>query len=166
MASEKTPLIINNPSADSLVGSGPPTPTNNVVHGSSDSQPTVYFLERRPSDVSHHTSSHRQNTDAEEIETIPEGSRIEEFQPRPVSAGSLAGSSKSPSHRSSHKSWLDFFKNVNKKSHAFAGNKILLEYSCYILYMLFSQIYFKYYICYSHKYITPTFIQPLVVPHQ
>lgn len=132
MASEKTPLIINNPSADSLVGSGPPTPTNNVVHGSSDSQPTVYFLERRPSDVSH-PSSHRQNTDAE-IETIPEGSRIEEFQPRPVSAdvGSLAGSSKSPSHRSSHKSWLDFFKNVNKKSHAFAGNKILL-YSCLII---------------------------------
>ena len=156
MASEKTPLIINNPSADSLVGSGPPTPPNNVVHGSSDSQPTVYFLERRPSDVSHHTS-HKQNTDAEEIETIPEGSRIEEFQPRPVSAdvGSLAGSSKSPSHRSSHKSWLDFFKNVNKKSQAFAGNKILL-YSCLI----------SNYICYSHQYITPTFIQPLVVPHQ
>ena len=151
MASEKTPLIINNPSADSLVGSGPPTPTNNVVHGSSDSQPTVYFLERRPSDVSHHTS-HKQNTDAEEIETIPEGSRIEEFQPRPVSAdvGSLAGSSKSPSHRSSHKSWLDFFKNVNKKSHAFAGNKILL-YSCLII---------------IYVILTNTFIQPLVVPHQ
>ena len=151
MASEKTPLIVNNPSADSLVGSGPPTPTNNVVHGSSDSQPTVYFLERRPSDVSHHTS-HKQNTDAEEIETIPEGSRIEEFQPRPVSAdvGSLAGSSKSPSHRSSHKSWLDFFKNVNKKSHAFAGNKILL-YSCLII---------------IYVILTNTFIQPLVVPHQ
>eukprot|EP00571_Detonula_confervacea_P012550 CAMPEP_0172311128 /NCGR_PEP_ID=MMETSP1058-20130122/13823_1 /TAXON_ID=83371 /ORGANISM="Detonula confervacea, Strain CCMP 353" /LENGTH=235 /DNA_ID=CAMNT_0013024209 /DNA_START=20 /DNA_END=727 /DNA_ORIENTATION=+ len=109
MASEKTPLI---PS-----GITPPS-------DASGDKPTVYFLERRDSNVSHHSVNHNNvtsNLDAEEIETIPEGSTVDNFNPRPVSVvgGSIAGGSTSSSSR--HNGWLDFFKNVGKKSNAFAS---------------------------------------------
>lgn len=116
MASESTPLI---PS-----GVTPPS-------SASGDHPTVYFLERRDSGVSHHTSQNTNHViaqDAEEIETIPEGSTIEEFNPRPVSvagdvsrAGSAGGRPSSPRHGGGHGGWLDFFKNVGKKSNAFAA---------------------------------------------
>ena len=107
MASEQTPLI---PS-----GVTPPS-------DASDDKPTVYFLERRDSNLSHHTpnpSAQLAGQDAEEIETIPEGSTVEEFNPRPVLGGSKTGAS--VSSKKSHHGWLDFFKNVGKKSNAFAA---------------------------------------------
>lgn len=109
MANEKTPLI---PS-----GVTPPS-------DASGSQPTVYFLERRDSNVSHHTSNNITAIgDAEEIETIPEGSTVESFKPRPVvGVGSVTGESSSRSLRANKRnSWFNFFKNVGKKSNAFAA---------------------------------------------
>ncbi|KAL7525016.1 hypothetical protein ACHAXR_000824 [Thalassiosira sp. AJA248-18] len=115
MASEKTPLI---PS-----GVTPPS-------DASGDKPTVYFLERRDSNVSHHTSNNVLAQEAEEIETIPEGATVEEFNPRPVSVsgdvvGSITGGGGPPSVRSGgggHGWFNNFFKNVGKKSNAFASS--------------------------------------------
>ena len=116
-SSEKTPL---------LIPSGITPPSN-----ASGDTPTVYFLERRDSNASHHTSTsnhHRSNSaiaqEAAEIETIPEGSIVEDFNPRPVSSV-VSGNNNSkigPSSSSSRNhGWFDFFKNVGKKSNAFAS---------------------------------------------
>lgn len=110
---QQTPLLI--PS-----GVTPPS-------GASGDHPTVYFLgvERRNSDASHSVprSATGNNNDAvaaqeaEEIETIPEGSTVQDFNPRPVSSASIT----SATGRHSRRGWLDFFKNVGKKSNAFAS---------------------------------------------
>jgi len=116
MSSEKTPLI----------SSGPPPSSSGGAAATSDSGPAVhYFLERTNSNVSQFNNNNTTNTDAEEVDTLPEGSIPEQFQPRPVSVsgdvavGSLAGSSKSP--RGSKKNWFNFFKNIRRKSNAFAA---------------------------------------------
>ncbi|KAL7528744.1 hypothetical protein ACHAWF_002685 [Thalassiosira exigua] len=104
MSTEKTPLI----------PSGVTPPSN-----ASGDLSTVYFLERRDSNVSHPTTNNViPAQDAEEIETIPEGSTVEEFNPRPVSV--VSGSRASVTGKKPH-GWLDFFKNVGKKSNAFAA---------------------------------------------
>lgn len=109
----------------------------------SGDKPTVYFLERRDSNVSHTASGNVVvGQDAEEIETIPEGSVAEAFRPRPVNSsisgdarsvgsrgsknsnqppGSRIGNKNSQSSHSHSHGWLDFFKNVGKKSNAFAA---------------------------------------------
>lgn len=118
MASEKTPLI----------------------------QTTVYFLERQNSNAS--SSTHRRvhsnassslnpnnnnaiAQDSEEIETIPEGSTVGDFNPRPLTGGNRSitskysrGTSSSRGHRGGGGGgWLHFFQNVvsKKKSHAHDG---------------------------------------------
>lgn len=110
MASESTPLI---PS-----GVTPPS-------DASGDRPTVYFLERRDSTASHSVQHNVAQTllDAEEVETIPEGSVIEQFNPRPVSVSGdhNVGSVASGGPKSSRHGWFDFFKNVGKKSNAFAS---------------------------------------------
>ena len=117
MASESTPLI---PS-----GVTPPS-------DASDDKPTVYFLERRDSNVSHsHASVNTPSIlarEVEETETIPEGSTTEQFKPRPVSVAASVvsngsrGGGGSPRHQSAAGGeWFNnFFKNVGKKSHPFA----------------------------------------------
>ncbi|KAL9187449.1 hypothetical protein ACHAXT_001552 [Thalassiosira profunda] len=104
MTSESTPLIPR--------GVTPPS-------DASGDKPTVYFLERRDSHLSHGATASVAGQDAEEIETIPEGSTVEAFEPRPV--GSLAGSSREGHRKKKSHGWLAFFKNVNKKSNAFAS---------------------------------------------
>jgi hypothetical protein len=118
-ADESTPLINNMP------------PSN-----ASDNTPTVYFLERRDSMTAQSaaTPMGANLTDAEEIETIPEGSKVEEFQPRPVGAaeGRLAGSG-SKTQEKSGGGWFSFFNNVGKKSNAFAGTSAVIDTSAVIL---------------------------------
>ena len=104
MASEKTPLI---PSGT--------TPPSNAMGDKS----TVYFLERQKSIDSRQVSVavSEAAVDAEEIETLPEGSVPDQFTPRPVSGASIRSSSvaaKGPG-------WIDFLKNVGRKSNAFAA---------------------------------------------
>jgi hypothetical protein len=104
MASEKTPLI---PSGT--------TPPSNAIGDKS----TVYFLERQKSIDSRQISVvvSQAAVDAEEIETLPEGSVPDQFTPRPVSGASIRSSSvaaKGPG-------WIDFLKNVGRKSNAFAA---------------------------------------------
>jgi uncharacterized membrane protein YidH (DUF202 family) len=55
-------------------------------------QPTVYFLERRDSKLSAsvNISADTAQADAEEIETLPEGSTASNFEPRPVTAAGVA----------------------------------------------------------------------------
>jgi len=118
MASEQTPLLI--PS-----GVTPPS-------SASGDHPTVYFLgvERRNSDASHSVSRSASGSgnnnavaaqEAEEIETIPEGSTVQDFNPRPVSSAASVTSAATGTH-SRRGGWLDFFKNVGKKSNAFAAS--------------------------------------------
>ncbi|KAL3764857.1 hypothetical protein ACHAW5_008473 [Stephanodiscus triporus] len=104
MASEKTPLM------------GGSTPPSNAIGDKS----TVYFLERQKSIDSRQVSIaiSQAAVDAEEIETLPEGSVPDQFTPRPVSAGSLRSSSRAAKGPAG---WLEFFKNVGKKSNAFAA---------------------------------------------
>jgi hypothetical protein len=106
MASEKTPLI---PSRT--------TPPSNAMGDKS----TVYFLERQKSIDSRQVSVavSQAAVDAEEIETLPEGSVPDQFTPRPVSAG--GASIRSSSAAAKGPGWLEFFKNVGKKSNAFAA---------------------------------------------
>lgn len=109
MASEKTPLV---PSGIA------PSPSD-----ASGDKHTVYFLERNNSNASHHrrVNSNVVDLDAEEIETIPEGSTAGDFDPRPVSVtgggGSVTSGPKPP-----RGGWLQFFRNVGKKSQAFASS--------------------------------------------
>jgi len=77
----------------------------------SGDKPTVYFLERQKSEAI--------AKDAVEIETVPEGSTVEEFSPRPVSV--TRGTSSSRQAASSRPGWFDFFSNIGKKSNAFAA---------------------------------------------
>lgn len=109
MASENTPLI--------PAGVTPPS-------NASGDKPTVYFLERRPSDASSYqqgSAAAPNHTDAEEIETIPEGSVIGEFNPRPVSVSGGASISSGGHKKRGGGGWFDFVKNVTKKSNAFAA---------------------------------------------
>lgn len=96
MASEKTPLI---PS-------------------SSGGEQTVYFLERRES-IRDATPVNMAQQDNEEIETLPDGSTTDQFSARPMTATGRADvinpSSKKP------KGWFSFFRNVSRKSNAFAA---------------------------------------------
>ena len=112
MASEKTPLI---PS-----GVIPPSEA-------SGNTPTVYFLERRDSNLP--TSSNQPAsanlTDAEEIETLPEGSTVEEFNPRPVSSTDGRLDNRAGSVRNQG-GWLSFFTNVGKKTNAVTGDGSLV----------------------------------------
>ena len=116
MSSEKTPLI----------SSGPPPSSSSDAAATSDAPAVHYFLERTNSNVSQFNNNNTTNTDAEEVDTLPEGSIPEQFQPRPVSVSgdvavvSLAGSSKSP-RGYSKKNWFNFFKNIRRKSNAFAA---------------------------------------------
>ena len=116
MSSEKTPLISSGP---------PPSSSPGGAAATSDSPAVHYFLERTNSIASQFTNTN--NTEAEEVDTLPEGSIPEQFQPRPVSVsgdvavGSLAGSpSKSPRGQSKQ-NWFNFFKNIRRKSNAFAA---------------------------------------------
>ncbi|KAL7445152.1 hypothetical protein ACHAXH_007820 [Discostella pseudostelligera] len=96
MPSERTPLMKG--------GVVPPS-------DASGDKPTVYFLERQKSEAI--------AKDAVEIETVPEGSTLEEFSPRPVSV--TRGTSSSRQAASSRPGWFDFFSNIGKKSNAFAA---------------------------------------------
>jgi len=104
MASEKTPLI--------PIPSGVVPPSN-----AAGEQPTVYFLERREStrDV---TPVNMSQTDAEEIESIPDGSTTDQFSARRMTAMGRV-ENLTPKNKSS--GFLSFFKNVSKKSNAFAA---------------------------------------------
>ncbi|KAL7507447.1 hypothetical protein ACHAXN_004630 [Cyclotella atomus] len=53
-------------------------------------QPTVYFLERRDSKLSTSVNIDTAQADAEEIETLPEGSTASNFEPRPITAAGVA----------------------------------------------------------------------------
>jgi len=118
MSSEKTPLISSGP---------PPSSSGGAAATSSDSPAVHYFLERTNSNVSQFNNNNTTNTDAEEVDTLPEGSIPEQFQPRLVSVsgdvavGSLAGSSSKSPRGSSKKNWFNFFKNIRRKSNAFAA---------------------------------------------
>ena len=96
MASEKTPLIPSSPGGEQ----------------------TVYFLERRES-IRDATPVNMAQQDNEEIETLPDGSTTDQFSARPMTATGRADvinpSSKKP------KSWLSFFRNVSRKTNAFAA---------------------------------------------
>jgi uncharacterized membrane protein YidH (DUF202 family) len=104
MASEKTPLI----------------PSSGVVSSPSNAggEQTVYFLERRES-IRDATPVNMAQQDIEEIETLPDGSTTDQFSARPMTATGRADvinpSSKKP------KGWLSFFRNVSRKSNAFAA---------------------------------------------
>ena len=95
MPSERTPLMKG--------GVVPPS-------DASGDKPTVYFLERQKSEAI--------AKDAVEIETVPEGSTVEEFSPRPVSVTRGASSRQAASSRPG---WFDFFSNIGKKSNAFSA---------------------------------------------
>ena len=118
MSSEKTPLISSGP---------PPSSSGGSAATSSDSPAVHYFLERTNSNVSQFNNNNTTNTEAEEVDTLPEGSIPEQFQPRPVSVsgdvavGSLAGSSSKSPRGQSKKNWFNFFKNIRRKSNAFAA---------------------------------------------
>lgn len=80
-------------------------------------QPTVYFLERRES-MREGTPINTSHADAEEIETIPDGSTTDQFSARRMTAtGRLE--SLPPTKKSN--GLFSFFKNVSKKSNAFAA---------------------------------------------
>lgn len=80
-------------------------------------QPTVYFLERHES-MRDSTPINTSRADAEEIETIPDGSTTDQFSARRMTAtGRLE--SLPPAKKSN--GLFSFFKNVSKKSNAFAA---------------------------------------------
>ncbi len=118
MVSETTPLI---PS-----GVTPPS-------DAPGSSPTVYFIERRDSNAAHSAANPTSvnQTDAEEIETIPEGSTVEEFNPRPLTTvgdrSNVDGAATSSKSKRRGGGWISFFSNVGKKSNAFAGNPSIME---------------------------------------
>jgi len=100
-ASEKTPLI----------PSGVVPPSN--VAGE---QPTVYFLGERRESMRTATPINTSLTDAEEIETIPDGSIADQFSARRMTA-----TGRMENLTPTKKSLFSFFKNVSKKSNAFAA---------------------------------------------
>jgi len=101
-ASEKTPLI----------PSGVVPPSN--VAGE---QPTVYFLGERRESMRAATPINTSLTDAEEIETIPDGSIADQFSARRMTAtGRMENLTPTKSN-----GLFSFFKNVSKKSNAFAA---------------------------------------------
>ena len=93
-SSEKTPLVV---------------PPSNVT----GEQPTVYFLERRDS-MPINTSQ----ADAEEFETIPDGSVADQFSARRMTA---TGRMENLTPTKKSNGLFSFFKNVSKKSNAFAA---------------------------------------------
>lgn len=102
MASEKSPLI---------PPSGVVPPSN-----AAGEQPTVYFLEQRES-IRDVTPVNMSQTDAEEIETIPDGSTTDQFSARRMTATGRV-ENLTPTNKSN--GFFSFFKNVSKKSNAFA----------------------------------------------
>lgn len=108
MSNERTPLI---------------PPSNAAGDG-----PTVYFLERRDSKLP--SSSVVESTaqaDAEEIETLPEGSVASNFDPRPVTAAGIARASSIRANGTPHKKggWFsNLFGNGNSKGSAVQGEDI------------------------------------------
>ena len=101
-----------------LISRGVTPPSDASGDGATGFHP--YFLERRDSHVSHDNTNVSPNRAEEEIETIPEGASVDDFNPRPVGATTSFATSSSSGRRKKKKGWLSFFKNVNKKSHAFA----------------------------------------------
>ena len=97
-ASEKTPLV----------PPGGVVPPSNVA----GEQPTVYFLEQR------RESFYNVSQDAEEIETIPDGSTTDQFSARRMTA---TGRMENLSPTKKSNGLFGFFKNVSKKSNAFAA---------------------------------------------
>jgi len=102
-ASEKTPLI----------PSGVVPPSN--VAGE---QPTVYFLGERRESMRAATPINTSLTDAEEIETIPDGSIADQFSARRMMA---TGRMENLTPTKKSNGLFSFFKNVSKKSNAFAA---------------------------------------------
>jgi len=110
-SSERTPLL---PSDASAASAG-------------DKLSTVYFLERHDSNA----RSIAANPDAAEINTLPEGSSVASFQPRPVGGASSTAASRATSAASIgreitssgriEKGWAHFFRNVGKKNSVFAA---------------------------------------------
>lgn len=100
MATERTPLVAPSPSGGD--------------------QPTVYFLERRDSKLASSVvdaSGVQSNlADAEEIETLPEGSMASNFDPRPVTSAGVARANSLKNGDAGVKGgWFNFFGNVGKK---------------------------------------------------
>jgi hypothetical protein len=88
-------------------------------------QPTVYFLERRDSKLSAsvNISADTAQADAEEIETLPEGSTASNFEPRPVTAAGIARANSiraANGSSSGNGGWFNFF--GNKKGVATGDN--------------------------------------------
>mmetsp|Transcript_20890 Transcript_20890/g.32227 ORF Transcript_20890/g.32227 Transcript_20890/m.32227 type:complete len:235 (+) Transcript_20890:104-808(+) len=104
-ASEKTPLI----------PSGVVPPSN--VAGE---QPTVYFLGERRESMRTATPINTSLTDAEEIETIPDGSIADQFSARRMTATGRM-ENLTPTILNKSNGLFSFFKNVSKKSNAFAA---------------------------------------------
>jgi uncharacterized membrane protein YidH (DUF202 family) len=81
----------------------------------------VYFLERRDSKLitASEAPSMAVNSalvDAEEIETLPEGSAASHFDPRPVTSAGVARANSMRDANEGKKGWFNFFGNVNKKA--------------------------------------------------
>jgi len=96
-SSERTPLVPSDASAG-------------------DKSSTVYFMRHDST-----TRSVVANPDAvEEVNTLPGGSSVASFKPRPVP--SVAGSQRSAgSGRRPRQGWVHFFRNVGRKTNAVAG---------------------------------------------
>lgn len=98
MSNERTPLI----------------PPSNAA----GDQPTVYFLERRDSKLTSSVVESTAQADAEEIETLPEGSVASNFDPRPITAAGIARANSIRTNGSASKKggWFgNFFGNVQQK---------------------------------------------------
>lgn len=100
--SEKTPLVPRGVVPPSNVAGEQPTAT-------------VYFRERRES------MREYMSQDAEEIETIPDGSTTDQFSARRMTA---TGRMENLSPTKKSNGLFGFFKKVSKKSNAFAANVI------------------------------------------
>ena len=79
-----------------------------MPRGVAGEQPTVYFREHRES----------MTVDAEEIETIPDGSTTDQFSARRMTA---TGRLENLPQTKESNGFFGFFKNVSKKSNAFAA---------------------------------------------
>lgn len=98
MSNERTPLIAPSPAGGD--------------------QPTVYFLERRDSKLVASVNASVTQADAEEIETLPEGSVASNFDPRPVTSAGVAraNSLRASGAVSNGGGWFgNFFGNVKKQ---------------------------------------------------
>ena len=98
MSNERTPLIAPSPAGGD--------------------QPTVYFLERRDSKLASSVNASITQADAEEIETLPEGSVASNFDPRPVTSAGVAraNSLRASGAISNSGGWFgNFFGNVKKQ---------------------------------------------------